>query len=64
MCTTSGRSPAAAITSAYCGSSVVRNDTSVTHQPCSSRFPCSMSLAWSAFAAPSESTGTVPAIRR
>jgi hypothetical protein len=55
-CTTSGRTPATVVTPMYSGNSVVMNETSVSHHPCSSTFPCNMSDACNTSPAPSEFT--------
>src|SRR5580693_4263342 len=62
--TTQAPSPSTDSMSAYCGSSVVENDTSATRQLCSSRFPCSTARACSTMLAPSEDTPTDPDWRK
>src|SRR5580693_2324279 len=61
--TTQAPSPSTDSMSAYCGSSVVENDTSATRQLCSSRFPCSTARACSTMLAPSEDTPTDAGVR-
>src|SRR4051794_35622303 len=64
MCTTSWFSPRTDSTSMYSGSSVVKNVTSASHQPCSRTLPWSISHACNETAAASESTRQVRDCRR
>src|ERR1043165_7333184 len=64
MCTTSWCSPRTDSTSMYSGSSVVKNVTSASHQPCSRTLPWSISHACNETAAASESTRQVRDCRR
>jgi hypothetical protein len=59
MWAVSGRSPKTCSSSAYCGSSVVKNETSDRTQPCSMTLPCSMSEAMNKMFASSEFSGLV-----
>src|SRR5580693_8586543 len=59
MWAVSARRPKTCSSSAYCGSSVVKNETSDSTQPCSMTLPCSMSEAMNRMFASSEFSGLV-----